>query len=158
MNIHIRPASAADADVIVTLVKALAAYEREPDAVKMTPAMAARAIERGHARAVLAEFDGETVGLALYFFNFSTWEGRRGLYLEDLFVKPEARGRGAGLAMFRHLARIAIDEDCARMEWSVLDWNEPAITFYRQLGAEAMDEWTVHRLAGEALRLLARPG
>jgi GNAT superfamily N-acetyltransferase len=105
--------------------------------------------------AAIAELDGTPVGFALWFFNFSTWEGRRGLYLEDLYVDPAARGHGAGLALIRHCARIAVAEGCGRFEWSVLDWNEPAIRFYRALGARPLDEWTIQRLDGEALSALA---
>lgn len=151
----LRPATAADAATVVALVRELATYERMPDAVRMTADDVRAAFAGGHAHAVLAERDGVAIGLALYFFNFSTWSGRRGLYLEDLFVRPDARGAGAGLALLRHLARLALAAGCARMEWAVLDWNEPALGFYRALGAEALDEWTLHRLDGDALARLA---
>jgi GNAT superfamily N-acetyltransferase len=100
--------------------------------------------------------DGAAIGFALFFHNFSTFEGRPGIYLEDLFVAPEARGSGAGKALLRHLAQLARDRGCARLEWSVLDWNEPAISFYRSLGAASMDDWTVNRLSGHALAALAQ--
>jgi GNAT superfamily N-acetyltransferase len=153
----IRKATPADLPDILQLIRDLAAYEREPDAVKAT-------VESLHgtlfgptptAEAIVAEggdeFGGEVVGVALYFTNFSTWSGRDGLYLEDLYVKPEARGSGLGKALLRRLARIAVARGCARVEWSVLDWNAPAIAFYRSLGAVAKDEWTVYRLDGDAL-------
>ncbi|KDM68045.1 GCN5-like N-acetyltransferase [Acidiphilium sp. JA12-A1] len=107
------------------------------------------------ARAVLAEADGAVAGFALFFTSFSTWTGRAGLYLEDLFVLPAARGRGIGRALLRHLAREAVRLGCARLEWSVLDWNRPAIDFYQSLGAVPLDEWTRYRLKGEALAALA---
>jgi GNAT superfamily N-acetyltransferase len=107
------------------------------------------------AEVVIAEADHAPVGFALFFHNFSTFEGRPGIYLEDLFVAPEARGSGAGKALLRHLAQLALDRGCARLEWSVLDWNEPAISFYRSLGAETMDGWTVNRVTGNALTTLA---
>lgn len=107
------------------------------------------------ARAVLAEADGAVAGFALFFTSFSTWTGRAGLYLEDLFVRPEARGRGVGRALLRHLAREAVRLGCARLEWSVLDWNRPAIDFYQSLGAVPIDQWTRYRLKGEALAALA---
>ena len=107
------------------------------------------------AEAVLAEIDGAPVGFALFFHNFSTWTCRRGLYLEDLYVTPEARGRGVGTALLRHLAGVALDRGCARFEWAVLDWNADAMAFYRAMGAAGQDEWTVQRVAGEALTRLA---
>lgn len=155
MTFAIRPAAADDAPHVLGLVKALAAYERMPDAVKMDEALLRHAIAQGHCRALLA-FDGDAaVGVALYFFNFSTWTGRRGLYLEDLFVIPEARKAGIGLAFFRELARIAVAEGCPRMEWQVLEWNELAHGFYRGLGAGPMTEWRVWRLETDALQALA---
>jgi GNAT superfamily N-acetyltransferase len=104
---------------------------------------------------VIAEADGKPAGFALFFHNFSTWLGRRGLYLEDLFVRPEFRGRGVGLVLMTYLAKLAVERGCGRFEWSVLDWNTPAIDFYRSLGAVGLEEWTVQRLTGEALRKLA---
>ncbi len=114
---------------------------------------------RPYAEVVIGEIDGVALGFALFFHNFSTFEGRPGIYLEDLFVRPEARGSGLGKALLAHLARLAVERDCARLEWSVLDWNSPAIGFYQALGARAMDEWTVMRMDGEALaRLGANAG
>ena len=154
----IRPATASDTDLVIALIRELADYENAADQVDLDRDRFRRQVfDEGSAEALLAFDDatGEPVGLALYFFNFSTWTGGRGLYLEDLFVRPAHRGRGHGTAFFRELANIALANDCRRMEWSVLDWNEPAKGFYRSLGATAVDEWTVHRLAGEPLRRLA---
>lgn len=153
----IRPATRADVPLILTLVRELAEYEREPDAVTATEPMIEEALfgAKPHAEAVIAEVDGVAVGFALYFFNFSTWTGRPGLYLEDLFVRPESRGHGSGKALLRHLAGVALDRGCGRFEWSVLDWNTPAIDFYRAMGAQAMDEWTIQRVSGDALVRLA---
>ena len=155
--IAIRPAMPADVPVILRFVHELAVFEREPEAVRATEAMLAAALfgDRPAAEAVLAEMAGEPVGFALFFHNFSTWEGRRGLYLEDLYVTPAARGQGAGAALLRHLAALAVARDCARFEWSVLDWNEDAIAFYRAMGATGQDEWTVQRVSGAALQRLA---
>ncbi len=111
--------------------------------------------ERPAAEAIIAELDGTPVGFALFFQNFSTWTGRPGIYLEDLYVTPAARGSGTGTALLRHLAGIALDRGCGRFEWAVLDWNEPAINFYRAMGAVGMDEWRVQRVAGDALVKLA---
>jgi GNAT superfamily N-acetyltransferase len=157
MTLAIRPAVPADATIILRFVRELAAYEREPDAVEATEPMIAEALfgATPGAEAVIAEIAGTPVGFALFFHNFSTWTGKRGLYLEDLYVTPAARGSGAGKALLRHLARIAIERGCARFEWSVLDWNTPAIDFYRAMGAVAMEEWTVQRVSGDALRRLA---
>ena len=154
---NIRPASAADTATIRQLIVDLAVYEREPDAVKATEAQLHDALfgARPIAEAVLAEHDGVAVGVALFFTNFSTWEGKGGLYLEDLFVQPDARGLGIGKALLVHLAGIAVERGYGRFEWAVLDWNEPAIGFYEALGAKARDEWTVMRVDGDALRTLA---
>ena len=153
----IRPATPADIPAIRALIVALAVYEREPDAVKATEADLHEALvgARPLAEAVLAEVDGTPVGIALFFTSFSTWAGKGGLYLEDLFVVPEARGLGLGKALLVHLAGIAVARGYARFEWSVLDWNEPAIGFYKALGAKMMDEWTVMRVDGDALAQLA---
>ena len=155
--IAIRPAMPADVPVILRFVHELAVFEREPEAVRATEAMLAAALfgDQPAAEAVLAEMAGEPVGFALFFHNFSTWEGRRGLYLEDLYVTPAARGQGAGAALLRHLAALAVARDCARFEWSVLDWNEGAIAFYRAMGAVGQEEWTVQRVSGDALMRLA---
>ena len=112
--------------------------------------------EHAVAEALIAEWEGEPAAFALFFHNFSTWEGRKGLYLEDLYVSPEYRGGGAGKALLKHLARIAVDGGCGRFEWSVLDWNEPAIKFYESIGAKAKSEWVGYQLAGEALETFAK--
>ena len=153
---QIRPATPADVATILGFIRDLAAFEREPDAVEATEESLTAALFDAHpaAEAVIAE-GGEPLGFAIFFHNFSTWTGKRGLYLEDLYVTPAARGRGVGTALLRHLARIAVERGCARFEWSVLDWNEPAIRFYRAMGAIGQEEWTVQRVSGEALVRLA---
>ena len=159
-SILVRAAQADDIDTIHGFILALAEYERLAHEVKADRDTLGRYLfgPRPMAEVLIAEADGSAVGFALFFHNFSTFEGRPGLYLEDLFVLPEARGRGAGKALLARLAALAIDRDCARLEWSVLDWNEPSIAFYRALGARAMDEWTVQRVDGQALvRLAALP-
>ena len=149
----IRPANPADVPVILDLIRGLAAYEREPDAVEATVELLTATLfgSAPSAEALVAELDGGVVGVAVFFTNYSTWSGRNGLYLEDLFVTPEARGTGLGKALLVRLAQIAVERGCARVDWSVLDWNTPAIEFYRSLGAVAKDEWTVFRLDGDAL-------
>ncbi len=154
----LRPAREADLDTIIELIHGLAEYEREPDAVRLDPDELRRHLfgPRPYAEVILAETDaGESAGFALFFHNFSTWEGKPGIYLEDLFVRPELRGAGYGKALLAELARLAVERDCARLEWSVLDWNEPSIAFYRNLGALPMDEWTTFRITGDALAQLA---
>jgi len=156
-DFRIRPARVEDVPIILRLVRDLATYERAPDEVVATEEQLIDVLfdERPGAEALLA-FEGESpVGFALYFYNFSTWLGRPGLYLEDLFVKPEKRGKGYGRALLVELAKIARDRGCGRMEWAVLDWNEPAINFYRALGAKPMDEWTVFRLTRDEIARLA---
>lgn len=157
MSVVIRPAESGDIDDILRLVKALAAYEREADAVKADTAMLRAALfgPDATAEALIAEAGGRAVGFAVWFHNFSTWTGKRGLYLEDLFVEPEARGQGIGKALLIRLAQIALERDCGRFEWAVLDWNAPSIAFYRALGAKPMDEWTVMRVEDDALKALA---
>lgn len=141
MSIVLRTATPDDAPEIHRLIVALATYEREPGAVEASPAglRAQLAAERPPFECLLAEAEGVVVGFALFFHNYSTWRGSPGLYLEDLFVEPAQRGRGVGRRLFAELARIAVSRDCARMEWMVLDWNSPAIEFYRGLGARAID-------------------
>jgi len=156
-NFAIRPATAADVPIILELIRALATYERAPNDVTATEDGLSKVLfgEKPAAEVLLA-FENETaVGFAVFFHNFSTWLGRPGLYLEDLFVRPEDRGKGYGRALLIHLARIARDRGCGRMEWAVLDWNEPAIQFYRKLGAKSMDEWTVFRLTRDGIAKLA---
>ncbi|UZK65782.1 GNAT family N-acetyltransferase [Sphingomonas sp. M1-B02] len=156
--ITLRNAEPADVPQILRFVKELAEYERAADKVVATEALLHEAMfgdDRPAAEAVMAEIDGAPVGMALFFHNFSTWTGWRGLYLEDLYVTPAARGAGVGTALLRHLAGIALDRGCTRFEWAVLDWNEPAIQFYRAMGAVSMDEWRVNRVSGDALARLA---
>lgn len=151
--IAIRSATADDAALILRFIRELAIYERAEDEVVATKAdiRASLLDGQGPARALVCSVDGVDAGFAAYFFNYSTWQGRKGLYLEDLYLTPAHRGVGAGLALLRHLARIAVAEGCGRFEWSVLDWNEPALQFYRSIGAWPMDEWVRYRLAGPAL-------
>jgi GNAT superfamily N-acetyltransferase len=153
----IRAARAEDAPLIRQFVRELAAYEREPEAAVITEADILRDGfgERPYFHVVIAEWSGQPAGFALYFFNYSTWQGRPGLYLEDLFVRPALRGRGIGTALLRHLAGVAIEKGCGRMVWQVLDWNEPSIRFYESLGARHMKAWLTMRLEGEALRSVA---
>lgn len=160
MTVSIRPATPADVPVMLRFVRELAAYEREPDAVEATEPMMAEALFGASpaAEALIAERDRAPVGFALYFLTYSTWTGKRGLWLEDLYVTPEARGSGAGAALLRALAGVALDRGCARFEWTVLDWNTPAIDFYRAKGAVPLDAWTTQRVEGEALVKLARRG
>ncbi|MCF3125650.1 GNAT family N-acetyltransferase [Streptomyces arenae] len=151
----IRTATPADIPVIHALVRDLAAYEKAPDEAKATEEQLREALfgERPAAYAHIAQDDttGEPVGFALWFLNFSTWRGVHGIYLEDLYVRPEARGAGHGKALLTELARICVARGYERLEWSVLDWNEPSINFYRSLGARPQDEWTVYRLTDGAL-------
>src|SRR5213595_4355880 len=147
-NFAIRPATAADVPVILELIRALATYERAPNEVTSTEEQLVDVLfgERPAAEVILAFENDAPVGFAVFFHNFSTWLGQPGLYLEDLFVKPEKRGKGYGRALLVELAKIAMERGCGRMEWAVLNWNEPAIKIYRALGAEPMHEWTVFRL------------
>ena len=153
----LRDAAPGDVAAIAGLVKELAAYEKLSHEVRATENDFRRALfgPTPRAHAMMADVDGTSVGFALYFFNFSGFAGRHGLYVEDVFVQPAHRGRGIGRAIFQALAARAVAEGCERMEWAVLDWNEPSINFYRALGAMPMNEWTVQRLAGGALLALA---
>ena len=157
MAISIRDAVPGDAATILRFITELATYEKAPHEVEAT-------VERVHeslfgadavARAVICEADGKPAGFAVWFYSYSTWQARKGLYLEDLYVSPEFRGSGAGKALLKHLARTAVAEGCGRFEWSVLDWNEPAIRVYEAVGAEPMSEWTRYRLAGKGLEAFA---
>ena len=152
-SIAIRPAAAADAALILGFIKELAEYEHAAHEVVATEADIRSSLfgQQSNAHALVCHIDGVAAGFAVYFFNYSTWQGRRGLYLEDLYLSPAHRGAGAGKALLQHLARIAVAGGCGRFEWSVLDWNEPALQFYRSIGAVAMDEWVRYRLAGPAL-------
>jgi GNAT superfamily N-acetyltransferase len=153
----IRPARVDDCSTIVELIRELAAYERLEHEVRAGPEDIRRNLfgPRPYAEALIAEVDGGAVGLALFFHNFSTFRGQPGIYLEDLFVRPEFRGRGIGKALLASLARIGLERGCGRLEWAVLDWNEPSIGFYRALGALSQDEWTVFRVADAPLARLA---
>jgi GNAT superfamily N-acetyltransferase len=156
-NFMIRSAIVGDVPIILELIRALATYERAPDEVTATEQGLVDVLfgEKPAAEVLLAFEGNRAVGFAVFFHNFSTWLGRPGLYLEDLFVRPEDRGKGYGYALLIRLAQIARDRGCGRMEWAVLDWNEPAINFYRKLGANPMHEWTVFRLTGEEIAKLA---
>jgi GNAT superfamily N-acetyltransferase len=155
--LNIRRATRADAPVIASLVRELADYEKLLPEAKATAADFERELDAPHPviHVLLAEWDGEAAGFALYFFNFSTFVGRPGLYLEDLFVRPQQRSRGIGRKLLQALARIARERNCGRMEWAVLDWNEPALRFYESLGARQMKEWIVHRLTPTEIGKLA---
>ena len=153
----LRPGTESDLELIAGLIRALAEYERLSDDVTFDEDVLRRNLfgPRPYAETLIAEVDGTTAGFALYFHNFSTFIGKPGIYLEDLFVKPEHRGTGIGRALLAGLAAIAVERDCGRLEWSVLNWNEPALGFYRRLGAQPNSEWTVYRLAGGPLTSLA---
>ena len=153
---NFRYADAADTGQILDFIKELAAYEKMSDEVVATEDLLREQIfEKGGAEVIFALEDGKEVGFALFFHNFSTFLGRSGLYLEDLFVKPEYRGKGYGKGLLKQLARIALERGCGRMEWWCLDWNQPSIDFYRSLDAEPMSDWTTYRLAGDTLRKMA---
>jgi GNAT superfamily N-acetyltransferase len=160
MATTIRPATRADIPQILKFIRALAAYERAPEAVMATEAD----LERDGFGlnpfyfCLIAEHEGRPAGFAFYFFNYSTWLGRPGLYLEDLFIEPELRGLGIGKALLERVAAIAVEKGCPRLQWAVLDWNTPAIEFYRAMGAEFLDEWRTVRVTGEALERLSACG
>ncbi|QQE65013.1 GNAT family N-acetyltransferase [Leptolyngbya sp. BL0902] len=156
--ITIRPATPADVPTLVALIQSLAEYEKLSHEVTGRPEDLARHLfgERPYAEAVLAELEGSTAGMALYFYNFSTFLMQPGLYLEDVFVLPNYRRRGVGQALLKYLGQVALEKGCGRFEWSVLDWNTPAIEFYQRLGAEIKPEWQLCRLTGEALQRFGR--
>ena len=153
MAINIRPATPDDAELILRFITELAIYEKAEHEVKTDAAGIRDSLfaERATAHGLICENNGQPIGYAVYFFNYSTWLGKHGLYLEDLYVSPEARGLGAGKALLRHLAQLAVARGCGRFEWSVLDWNTPAIDFYQSFGARPQSEWTTYRLTGQAL-------
>lgn len=153
----LRFATEADVPTILDLIRGLADYEKLAHEVVADEATLARSLFGGRqvAEVVIADHEGAPAGFALFFHNFSTFLGLPGIYLEDLFVRPELRGRGIGESLLAFLGKLAVERGCGRLEWSVLDWNEPAIRFYLRLGAVRMDEWTVHRVTGEALHALA---
>jgi GNAT superfamily N-acetyltransferase len=155
--LKLRTATPADVPHVLGFIRELAVYEREPDAVLTTEADLLRDgfTEPRRFHCLIAEWDATPVGFALYFYNYSTWEGRPGIYLEDLYVQPAKRGKGIGRALLVKLASIAVEEGCARFEWSVLDWNQPAIDFYQSMGAVMKSEWRGMRVDGQALKVLA---
>lgn len=155
---QIDPATASDVPLILRLIRGLAEYEKLAHEMRATEDLLRTSLfgERPDAEVVIARSQGEPAGFALFFHTYSTFLGQRGLYLEDLFVLPEWRGRGVGRALLTYLARVARDRNCGRLEWTVLDWNEPAIRFYKSLGAQSMDGWTINRVAGDALSRLAQ--
>ncbi len=164
MTITLRPATPDDIPEILALVRDLAEYERSPGEAKATAEQMRRALfgdpakdgkEAGIAECIMGEVDGKVQGLAVYFMNFSTWTGRPGIYLEDLFVRPAARGAGLGKALLARVAAVAVERGLPRIDWLVIDWNEAAIGFYKSLGAVALDKWTIHRLSGDALGRVA---
>lgn len=157
-SITIRPAEPRDCAVICALIKELSIYEKLEHEAKATPAQLETHLFGADvkARALMAEVDSRPAGFALYFYNFSTFVGKPGIYLEDLFVRPDYRSHGIGKMLLQKLASIAVAENCGRLEWWVLDWNTPAIGFYKKIGARAMDEWTVYRVDGDALKALAQ--
>ena len=155
-NTDVRFANEGDVSLILDFVKELAAYERMSELVVADEALLREWIfEKQKAEVLFAMENGREVGFALFFHNFSTFLGRAGIYLEDLYVRPESRGRGHGKALIQRLANIAMERGCGRLEWSCLDWNQPSVDFYLSLGAKRMDEWTVYRFEGERLRALA---
>ncbi|WP_341209685.1 GNAT family N-acetyltransferase [uncultured Sphingomonas sp.] len=160
MTVSIRPAAPDDVPTMLGFVRDLAAFEKAPDAVEATEPMLHDALFGAPpaAEALIADLDGRAAGFAIFYTTFSTWTGKRGIWLDDLYISPEARGQGAGAALLKALAGIAVDRGYARFEWWVLDWNTPAIDFYRAKGAVAQDEWTVQRVDGAALHALAGRG
>ena len=158
MTLSIRPATSADLPLIAQFIRDLAEYERLAHEVRFDEVELGDRLfgARPYAEVLIGEIDGSPQGFALFFHNFSTFEGKPGVYLEDLFVRPEARGSGLGKALLAALAQIAIERDCARLEWWVLDWNDPAIRFYKKLGAKPMDEWTTFRVDGDTLHAIAK--
>uniref|UniRef100_UPI0031456E16 GNAT family N-acetyltransferase n=2 Tax=Pseudoalteromonas sp. S16_S37 TaxID=2720228 RepID=UPI0031456E16 len=160
MSIQIRPAKKSDAPTILAFINDLAVYEKEPDAVFNTVSEIEKKLfcEHPTAHALICEQEGEAIGFAVYFFNYSTWLGKHGLYLEDLYVSQDKRGNGAGKAIMQYLAQLALEKDCGRFEWVVLDWNKPAIDFYDSIGAKPQGEWIIYRLSGDELRSFAQQG
>jgi GNAT superfamily N-acetyltransferase len=156
-DFQIRHATAADCSLILGFIKELAEYEKLSHEVVATEATLEETLfgETAYAQVIIAEFEGVAVGYALFFHNYSTFTGRPGIYLEDLYVQPRFRGKGFGKSLLSYIAKLAVDKRCTRVEWSVLDWNEPSIQFYRSIGAKPMDEWTVQRLDGAALASFA---
>ena len=158
MSLTVREATPSDSVTILRFVRELADYEKAIHEVEATEETVCASIfgDGSVTHALIAEHDGTAIGMAVYFFSYSTWQAKNGLYLEDLYVTPAARGAGAGKALLRRLAQIALEKGCGRFEWSVLDWNEPSIKVYEAIGAEAQTEWIRYRLAGEKLKAFAR--
>jgi len=156
-KLQIRPAIPGDESLLLKLIGELANYEKAPSSVLTDESAIYNSLftSKGNAYALICEYENIAIGYAVYFFNYSTWLGRKGIYVEDIYIRPSYRGKGVGKALFEYIARIAVDNDCGRMEWSVLNWNTPAIGFYRHIGALPQDEWTVYRLQGQALNQLA---
>ena len=159
-TIRIRSAVAADVPLILSFIRELAEYEKLAHQVVATEADVRNSLfgPRPAAECLIAESGGKPAGFAIFFHNFSTFLGRAGIYLEDLYVKPELRGKGVGKRLLAHLAHLTLERGCGRFEWAVLDWNEPAIRFYKSLGAQMMDDWRINRVTGEALKKLAAEG
>ena len=157
MSLTIRKAIKTDAPLILRFIKALARYEKAEDQVIATKTSIENSLfgKNSSTQALICQQNQTAIGFAVYFFNYSTWQAKHGLYLEDLYISPEHRGAGAGKALLKHLAKIAVDNDCGRFEWNVLDWNQPAIDFYQSLGAKPKSEWVGYQLAVEALTQLA---
>ncbi|HEX6963438.1 MAG TPA: GNAT family N-acetyltransferase [Lacipirellula sp.] len=155
-ELRVRGATPADVPTLLEFIRELAEYERLADMVVITEELLAQALfgERPAAEALIAELDGEAVGWALFFTNFSTFKGLPGFYIEDIYVRPQFRGRGAGKALLKRVAEMAVERDYGRVEWAVLDWNTPSIEFYKSLGATPLEEWTMYRLTGESLERL----
>ncbi|WP_175650530.1 GNAT family N-acetyltransferase [Pseudomonas sp. Marseille-P9899] len=158
MSLHIRPAQPEDAGQILTFITELAEYERARHEVIASVEDIQRSLfsPDSTAKGLICERDGQAIGYAVYFFSYSTWLGKNGIYLEDLYVTPQSRGTGAGKLLLRHLAQVACANDCGRLEWSVLDWNQPAIDFYLSIGAQPQDEWVRYRMEGDTLRNFAQ--
>jgi len=156
-QMNIRPAKTTDIDEILALIYELALYEKAPEEAKATKSQIMESFFSDNPKVFceIVEVDGEIAGLAIWFLNYSTWQGKHGIYLEDLFIRPQFRGRGFGKSVLKHLAQICVDRGYGRFQWWVLDWNTPSIEFYKALGAVAMDEWTVYRVTGDALTGLA---
>ncbi len=156
-GVRIREATADDAALILRFIRELAIYEKAEASVQTDEAGVRGSLfgVGAKAKALICEAEGAAIGYAVYFYNYSTWLGRNGIYLEDLYVSPSSRGSGAGKALLQHIARLAVAEGCGRFEWSVLDWNTPAIDFYEAMGARPQSEWTVYRLEGDALKAFA---
>jgi GNAT superfamily N-acetyltransferase len=152
----IRPAEEADVKLILQFIKGLGEYEKLSHEVVATEQKLRKTLfKQKMAEVIIGEYGGEPVGFALFFHNYSTFLGQAGIYLEDLYIIPEMRGKGFGKSMLKHIAKLAIEQDCGRLEWACLDWNEPSICFYKGLGAKALEDWTVYRLSGETLHNLA---